>query len=140
MKISTKTRLSRSIGRSKNKAVFLRNDFQELGSPSRVTRAINELISEGKLIRLGYGVYAKARPSVLTGKPVPELSLSELAQEALIALGAEPRPGSAQKRYDEGKTTQIPMSISFGVAKRINRALTLGNQEVTYEKYSSRTR
>lgn len=135
--ISTKSRLSRSIGKSKNKTVFLRKDFEALGTPSRVTRALTELIAEGKLIRLGYGVYAKARPSVITGNTVPVLSLEELAYEALKSLGANPRPSAAQRRYNSGETTQIPMSISYSVSKRINRNLSLGNQTVKYEISSS---
>ena len=59
MALSTQTRIARSIGRSR-RDVFLRADFANLGSPSRVTRAITELIKKGKLVRLGYGVYAKS--------------------------------------------------------------------------------
>lgn len=134
MKLSTKTRVARKIGRSKNTDVFLRADFAGLGTPSRITRALGSLIVEGKLVRVGYGVYAKARRSSITGKPVPVSSLAELATQALNALGANPKPGQAQQRYNSGQTTQIPMSISFSVSTRINRRLSLGEQKVMYEK------
>ncbi|MDF9809839.1 hypothetical protein M2116_000789 [Aurantimicrobium minutum] len=133
MAISTKTRLSRAVGRSKNKAVFLRKDFEAMGTPSRVTRALSELIAEGKLVRLGYGVYAKGRPSVITGNTVPVLTLEELAFEALESLGANPGPSAAQSRYNSGETTQIPMNVAYSVSKRINRKITWGNQQVKYE-------
>lgn len=132
--ISTKTRLSRSIARSKNKTVFLRKDFDAFGSPSRVTRAISELIEEGRIVRLGYGVYAKARPSKLSEGIVPVLSLPELAYQALERLGANPGPGAAQRRYNSGETTQIPMSDVFAVSKRINRKLSFGDRVVRYEQ------
>jgi tagatose-1,6-bisphosphate aldolase non-catalytic subunit AgaZ/GatZ len=138
--ISTKTRLSRSIGRSKNKTVFLRKDFDALGTQSRVTRALAELIAEGKLIRIGYGVYAKTRLSSISSETVPALSLSELAEQALEMLGANPRPGAAWQRYNAGETTQIPMGVTFSVSKRINRKLSFGNQKVRYEQNLSSAR
>jgi hypothetical protein len=131
---STKTRISRSISRSKKKTVFLREDFDAFGTPSRVTRAISELIEEGRIVRIGYGVYSKARKSVLDeSKIVPVLSLDEIASEALIRLGANPGPGAAARRYNTGETTQIPMKVVFSVTKRINRKLSVGNQVVRYE-------
>ena len=86
MALSTQTRIARSIGRSK-RDVFLRIDFAKLGTPSRVTRAISELINRGKLVKLGYGVYAKAVPSPVTGNPIPRKVLESLVIEAFESLG-----------------------------------------------------
>ena len=47
--------------------VLLRSDFNALGTPSSISRALQSLIKEKKLARLGYGVYAKARISTYTG-------------------------------------------------------------------------
>jgi hypothetical protein len=134
MALSTRTRIARSIGRSK-RDVFLRADFSHLGSPSRVTRAISELINKGKLVRLGYGVYAKAVPSAVTGKPIPRKVLESLVIEALESLGIPVDLGAARAAYATGSTDQVPMSVTVSTgSRRVSRKLKLGNREVIYEK------
>ena len=88
MAISIKTKLAMSISSSQSN-IFLRSNFDRFGSPSRVTRAIQELIKEGKLTRLGYGVYAKTYPSPISGNPVPKKPLESLAEETFKALGVD---------------------------------------------------
>ena len=121
--------------------VILRSDFEAFGSPSQISRAIKELIDAGKIVRLGYGVYAKARPSILSGKPVARVTLEELAQDALLKLGVAVTLGRAQTEYLEGRTTQIPVRTTFNTGKRrISRKLSVGISTVSYENnYSSRT-
>lgn len=134
MALSTQTRIARSIGRSK-RDVFLRADFAGLGSPSRVTRAISELIKKGKLVRLGYGVYAKAIPSAVTGNPIPRKLLESLVVEALESLGIPAELGTARSAYATGSTGQVPMSVTVSTgSRRVSRKLKLGNREVKYEK------
>ena len=134
MALSTQTRIARSIGRSK-RDVFLRADFEKLGSPSRVTRAISELINKGKLVRLGYGVYAKAVPSPVTGNPIPRKVLESLVAEAFDSLGIPVDLGIARSAYATGSTSQVSMSVTVSTgSRRVNRKLKLGNREVLYEK------
>jgi hypothetical protein len=136
-RLSVKDRLIRSIALRKGEVV-LRADFKAMGSPSQVSRAIKELIKAGRIVRLGYGVYAKARPSTLSGKPVPRVSLEELAQEALERLGVPVQLGRAQADYAEGKTTQIPVRTTFNTGqRRISRKITVGNSTVRYENHYS---
>ena len=68
-------RIKRSVA-NRNADVFVRADFMPFGSQAQVGRALNELQSEGVLVKLGVGVYAKAKPSVLSGKPIPIKPLS----------------------------------------------------------------
>ncbi|MDO8645705.1 MAG: DUF6088 family protein [Candidatus Planktophila sp.] len=139
MKSSTQSRIARSVSRSK-RDVFLRTDFSKFGTPSRVTRGISELVNKGKLIKLGYGVYAKAVPSAITGNPVPRKVLETLAVETFSLLGVPITMGSARTNYSTGTSTQIPMSISVSTGStRINRKLKLGNREIAYEKPFPRT-
>ena len=139
MALSTQTRIARSVGRSK-RDVFLRADFAELGSPSRVSRAINEMINKGKLVRLGYGVYAKAIPSAITGNPIPRKTLESLVVEALEALGIPAELGAARSAYAASRTGQVPMSVTISTGSmRVSRKLKLGNREVIYEKPLTRT-
>ena len=59
--------------------VFLRADFDDLGGYDQVGRALRKLVREGRLMKVGYGIYARARPSLLDGKPTPTKGLRELA-------------------------------------------------------------
>lgn len=134
MKASTKTKMAMSISSSQSD-VFLRNYFDRFGSPSRVTRALQDLIKEGRIVRLGYGVYAKARPSSITGNPVPRQPLESLAEQALSALGISPNLGRARAEYAAGLTTQIPMACVVSIGRsRIQRKLQLAGREVIYER------
>lgn len=139
-RLSVKERMARSIALRKGEVV-LRADFESMGSASQVSRALKELMQTGKIIRLGYGVYAKARPSILSGKSVARVSLAELAQEALEKLGVPAELGRAQAAYASGKTAQVPVRTTFNTGqRRISRKITVGISTVRYENnYSART-
>eukprot|EP01030_Chromulinospumella_sphaerica_P003550 gene3550-3473_t len=105
----------------------MRADFERMGSPSQISRVLKELIADGKIVRLGYGTYAKARPSTISGKPVPRVSLADLALEALEKLDVPVKLGRAQRAYAEGRTTQIPVRTTFDTGhRRITRKITVG--------------
>jgi len=86
-------------------AVLLRHDFAERldASPSQITRVIRKLTDDGMLVRIGIGMYAKARRSKLSGKVIPVLSLSELARKGLtLAAGAD---WAYHWRHEEGQSS-----------------------------------
>lgn len=133
MSQSIKNRMIRSIALRRGN-IILRDDFKRIGSPSQISRVLKDLVDEGRIVRLGYGVYAKAKPSVLSGKPVPCAPLEELAQEALTKLGVSVEQGKSQRRYASGQTTQIPMQATFNTKdRRISRKLSVGGRSIRYE-------
>lgn len=138
-KLSVKERMSRSITLRKGE-VIMRSDFVSMGSQSQLTRALNSLVEEGKIVRIGYGVYAKARASSISGKPVPRVTLEALAEETLRKIGVEPRVGSALRAYNERRTDQIPVRTVYDTGRRrISRKITVGARSVNYENdYRSR--
>lgn len=132
--LTIKERMSEFIAQSKGE-VFLRSEFSPLGSQSQVGQVLRDLLKAGMIVRLGYGVYAKARPSTLSGKPVPRVTLEELTQEALIKLGVEPKLGRAQMDYLERRTTQMPVHTTFNTGRRrISRKITVGGRSARYER------
>lgn len=138
-KLTLKDKMARAIARRQGEVV-LRADFEKLGSPAQISRGLKALTKDGVIVRLGYGVYAKAKKSTLSGEPIPRVTLAALAQEALMRLGVEPQLGRAQREYAEGATTQIPVFTTFNTgARRITRKLKVGLREVRYENdYRSR--
>jgi len=127
-------RIKRSVA-NRNADVFVRADFMPFGSQAQVGRALNELQSEGVLVKLGVGVYAKAKPSVLSGKPIPIKPLEVLAPEALKKLGVQVGESRQTREYNAGNSTQIPTGVVFSVGKqRIQRKLGFNGKLVEYER------
>jgi len=60
--------------------VFLCADFSDLGDDNNICRVLRGLARKGLLVRIGQGLYARARKSVLDGKPVPVNGLRTLTE------------------------------------------------------------
>jgi len=126
-------RIKRSVA-NRDDGVFLRGEFERFGSPAQVGRALAQLTREGGLVRLGVGVYAKAKPSVLTGKPIPARPLEVLAPEVLKKLGIAVKPSRLTQDYNAGRSTQLPFGIVLNTGKRrIARKLGFNGKSVRYE-------
>ena len=127
------TRMKKSIANRRGEIV-LRSDFNGFASPSAVTAALQILLKEGVLLRIGYGVYAKTEKSVFTGEPIPREPLETLAVQFFRRKNIPFRLGFYQREYAEGRTTQIPVTTAFDVGKkRLSRTLTVGARTVLYE-------
>ena len=115
--------------------VFLRAEFERFGSPAQVDRALRQLKCEGILVRLGLGVHAKAKPSVLSGFPIPARPLEVLAPVALKKLGIPVMPSRLAQDYNAGRSTQLPSGIVLHTGKRrIGRRLNFNGKAVQYER------
>lgn len=125
-------KISARIVRKKN-VVFLRDDFADLGKYDQVGRSLRELSRAGKLVRIGYGLYAKAQKSSITGNPIPVAPLPALAKAALERLGIEIAPSTLEKNYNAGKTTQVPTGRLIAIKGRVNRKIGYGGAYVSYE-------
>ena len=123
------------IARSKL-SVFVREDFEDLAGYDQVGRALRQLANDGKILRIGYGLYAKVQKSFLTGDTVPVLPLPSLAREALERLGLKTYPSSYETAYNEGRSTQVPTGRMIGVRDRISRRIGYAGAYVSYERAS----
>ena len=130
---SLKERLERRITRKRGD-VFLRADFGDMGGYDQVGRALRELVREGQLMKVGYGMYARTRRSLLDGKPTPTKSMRELAAEALGRLGIETVPTRMEQAYNAGKTTQVPTGRVIGVRGRVRRQISYNGFPLSYER------
>ena len=131
---SLEARLLRRIARKRGD-VFMREDFRDLGSSAQIGRALRALIQKGKLLRFGYGIYIRAEPSVLDGKPAPAKTVRELATEALARLGAEVTESRAERAYNSGRSEQVPTGRVIAIrGKRIRRKLGYRGRFLTFER------
>lgn len=118
----------------KKDGVFLRKDFKDLSGYDQVGRELKNLIREGKIIKIGYGLYAKAEISPLNGDVIPQINLPQLAGEALERLGIETTATTLEKNYNAGKSTQVPTGRLIAVKSRIVRRIGYGGMHVSYER------
>jgi Family of unknown function (DUF6088) len=120
--------------------VFLRTELVRLGSEAQLGRALRKLLDTGVIVKLGVGVYAKAKRSVLSGAPIPVQPVEVLAEEALARMGVKVYPSKQVELYNAGKTTQLPAGTVINTGnRRIVRKLGFGKKTVQYENNLVRT-
>lgn len=129
--MTIKTRIQSRLKRSK-RYVFTRDDFEDLAGYDQVGRALRELVKEGQLLKVGYGVYTKARKNVITGRLMPASPGGSAAVviEALERLNVPYRFVGAAAAYSSGKSTQIPAFLEIEISSRFKRVLTIGNNKL----------
>ena len=114
-------------------SVYIPSDFFDLSDRDQVGRVLRQLIKEGFLVKIGQGIYARAKKSSLTGKPVPEKDLRSLALEALKKLGIKTAPSSYEQAYNAGRSTQVPTGRVVGVKDRVSRRIGFNGRYIKYE-------
>ncbi len=114
----------------------MRRDFQDLGGYDQVGRALRRLTSQGRLVRIGYGLYARTVRSLLSAKRVPAQPLPSLTLEALARLEVETRPSRFAQANNAGKTTQIPTGRLIAVKGRITRKIGYDGKYVSFERFA----
>jgi Family of unknown function (DUF6088) len=115
-------------------SVVLRKDFKGIGSYRQISRALNKLISEKKLVKIGTGIYAKSYLSKYSEIPLVKNGTDITLRAALKRLGVAYEPGSAEKDYNEGKSTQVPVRNIVKLKSRCRRRIGYRNSELIFEK------
>lgn len=113
---------------------FLRAEFAPLGGRSQVGMALRGLAQRGLIVKVGHGIYAKARTSSISGNTVPAADLLSIGFEALRKLGIEAEASRAMKDLSEGRSTQVPMRQAISVDRPIGRKIGFGSQSIAFEK------
>ncbi len=132
---SLRERVETRIAR-KQDDVFLTREFKDLGGEDQVVRALRGLVRDGRLVRLGYGVYGRAELSRLSGRPMLAArgGFSGAARSALTKLGVKWEPTEWERAYNEGRSTQVPVNPAVRVKGRFARRLSYGNTELRLER------
>ncbi|NRD75437.1 S-adenosylhomocysteine hydrolase [Shewanella sp. VB17] len=111
--------------------VFERKDFDGIASYDQIGRALNQLIDRGEIMKLGYGLYTKARVNSLTGRLMPTNpgGSDALMREILKMNGVDFVMDSLSLQSLSGESTQIPSSVHYSWdPKQFNRKLVVGNR------------
>jgi len=115
---------------------FLTREFRDLAGERQVLRALRELTEDGRLIRLGYGVYGRAEISSITEKPMlAGDGFGPVARHVLDKLNVPWEPAAAESAYNEGRSTQVPMTPRVRLRNsRFSRKLRYNKMELTIER------
>jgi hypothetical protein len=129
-------RIEDRIVRRRRDTVFLTREFRDLGGEDQVLRALRELVRDGALVRLGYGVYGRAEISRLSGVPILAApgGFIGAARQALDKLGVKWEPTAFERAYNEGRSTQVPVNPAVRVKGRFARHLRYQDTELRLER------
>ena len=122
------TRVKRSKG-----SVFQRSDFKDIADYDQVGRALRELVREGLLIKIGYGLYARARINRITGNVMADNPSGPdgVVIEAMEKLGVEYQLDDLSRMNLSGDSTQIPAKVKIiPKSTRFTRKIAIGTQFV----------
>jgi hypothetical protein len=114
--------------------VVLRDDIEDMGSPRQVSRCFKGLVEMGELVKIGYGIYAKAYISQTLNKPVIQGGFGQVCKEALTKLGVNWEPGSTEQAYNAALSTQVPARTIIQLKSRYRGHLSYGNRKLIVEK------
>jgi hypothetical protein len=120
----------------RGEASYLTREFMDLGAERQVLRALDKAVKAGALVRLGYGVYGRARRSGLTGKPMLAAAdgFREASRVALDKLGVAWEAGSWEQAYNQGRSTQVPANAVVRVKGRFARHLSYRGNPLVLER------
>jgi hypothetical protein len=121
-KMTVKARVKSRIFASKDK-VFIPKDFAQIASYAQVLRALKELIKDKKIVRLGYGLYAKADINPFDGNVYPKADDVTIGKEILRKLKIKWDYSQAVKEYNAFQSTQIPIKNMIVVKGRLRRQI-----------------
>jgi hypothetical protein len=95
---------------------------------------LRELVEDGRLVRLGYGVYGRVIVSRLSGKPMlySRDGFAGVTRQALDKLGVEWERTEAERAYDEGRSMQVHPVVR--VKSRFSRHLRYRDTEFVLER------
>ena len=113
--------------------VLLRQDFTHLGSYRQISRVLNTLIHQKKLVKIGFGIYAKAYESKYSDQPLMVDGFDVISREALNRLDAKWEPSSAEQDYNTGKTQQVPVHNFVRLKTRLRRHLEYADRQLHFE-------
>ena len=126
-----KVRMQKRLSRSK-RYVFMRADFKDIAGYDQIGRVLRDLVESGELLKVGYGVYTKARKNPITGRIMPACpgGSDAVILEALERLDVGYSFGRSSAKYLSGESTQIPAYTQIETPYRFKRRLSIGNSQL----------
>lgn len=103
--------------------VILRSDVASIARPREISRALNRLVSNGALVKLGYGVYAKLAQSETAKTTYLKNGVLPTMRAALTKLNIRWEPSIEEQDYQMGRSMQVPVNPATRLKDRCRRQL-----------------
>ncbi len=116
--------------------MFLTREFTDLSGRRQVLRALRNIVAEGRLVRLGCGVYALAFTSGLSARQMlfhPHGFIGA-ARTALTKLGVDWEPIERELADRQGRMPEAPGVPAVRIRRRFSRRLRFGEVELLVER------
>lgn len=118
---------------SKRSDVILWSDLADLGGARQISRALKDLVEDGRLVRIGRGIYAKSKISKYINEPVINIGFEAACLQVLKRLNINWELSQFIKDYNEGKTQQIPAQLEVRLKSRFRRELKYDDNKFRFE-------
>jgi hypothetical protein len=117
--------------------VVLRKDFADLGNYRQISRGLQQLVLDKKLVKIGSGLYAKSyftdKVAAFIDRPLIVGGSEYAFREALRRLNVKWDMNWAEKENLAGKSTQLPAAIMVRLKSRCRRKIVYGNRKLLFE-------
>ncbi len=130
MKLANKLLVSLS---KRSGHVIMRHELSRLASPSHLSAGLSQLVYEGRLVRLGEGLYAKSRPDQ-DGRGQLLVGAVDLVREVFAKLGIPIQ--TVKQDMDDGR----PVLWVDAGNRRVERKLEIAGMVVRYMRYSAESK
>ena len=130
--MNIKNKIQIKVKRSK-RSVFLRSDFKDIAGYEQVGRTLRLMVASGELIKIGYGLYVRARLNRISQKPMPDNpgGADGVLIEAMDRLGKDYKFDDLSISNMQGVSTQIPAKINVTPTSSLfTRKIEIGTQGI----------
>lgn len=134
--MTIQNRIEVRVKRSK-RSVFIRSDFEDIAGYDQVGRALRNLTRNGVLMKIGYGLYARARTNRIMGKLIPDNAAGAdgVLIEAMQRLDVEHKLDDLSNKYFAGQSSQIPANVKIiPLDPRFTRKIAVGKRYINKER------
>ena len=128
-------RIQYRIKRQKN-SVFMLSDFQDLSDKDQIGRVLRKLLAKNLIVKVGQGLYARAKISKATNRPIPEKDIRSIAIEALKKMNVKIVQSEYDLNYNTKETTQVPTGRLIAIKGRVSRKIGFNGNYVKYARAS----
>jgi len=126
-------RIQYRIKRKKD-SVFMLSDFEDLSDKDQIGRALRKLLAKKLIVKVGQGLYARAKISAVTNNPIPEKDITTIAVETLKKINIKIIPSEYDLKYNIKETTQVPTGRLISIEGRVSRKIGFNGNYVKYAK------
>lgn len=119
--------------RSMPDMAILRSDLADLAPPRQLTRALQKLVKDNQLVRLGYGIYGRLFFSRYTNDYCLDGFILGIGREVLNKLNIPWLPSQFEEDYNSGRSQQVPANPITRIKGRFSRTIKYGDILFPYQ-------